>query len=500
MTALEYDATRAGSEPSSASDGDELAAGTPIGEYVVTRKLGAGGFGSVYAAHHALLGRDVAIKLLHRSVSSNQEIVGRFLAEARAVNQIRHRNIIDVFGFGQLDDGRHYYVMEFLDGEPLDATLARRGRLSLAEALPMLRGVAKALDAAHGHGIVHRDLKAENVYLARDGQETFPKLLDFGIAKLISSDREGASRTQSGIQVGTPYAMAPEQCRGVAIDGRADVYALGVLVHRVLTGSLPFDGETAMDIIMKHMAAKPPAMSTVAHDLPGALDKPVLKMLAKDPNDRYERATEAVDALEEAAARYCGNLNEIGGGPLAAPSFSQSVARKIKLSTVRSPEPRRKRSLAMRAFYIVCTLVALGLLASKRDGMAIAINGADETEKKDESAHAPPVAPVVERPAPAPAVPEAFETQIIVTPATAHIFVDGVDVGAGTARVSRPKDTTVVVEARDAKCKTRTESLLVKESMRLEWVLELLPVKAAAPTPPRRAPHKVHSDLANPLD
>src|SRR5262245_21529975 len=138
----------------------DLAVGQTVGEYVVDGKLGQGAFGSVFRAVQPLIGKVVAIKVLARRFSVDPEMVSRFIAEARAVNQIRHRNIIDIFSFGQLDDGRHYYVMEYLEGEPLDARIDREGRLSLGDALPILRGIGRALDAAHAKGVAHRDLKA----------------------------------------------------------------------------------------------------------------------------------------------------------------------------------------------------------------------------------------------------------------------------------------------------------------------------------------------------
>ncbi|NVB83516.1 MAG: serine/threonine protein kinase, partial [Kofleriaceae bacterium] len=146
----------------------DLAAGERVGEYEVEGKLGQGAFGTVYKATHPLIGKVVAIKVLARKFSVDPEMVSRFVAEARAVNQIRNRHIIDIFSFGALDDDRQYYVMEYLDGEPLDALVDRAGNLTLADALPILRGIAKALDAAHAKDIAHRDLKAENVFLARD--------------------------------------------------------------------------------------------------------------------------------------------------------------------------------------------------------------------------------------------------------------------------------------------------------------------------------------------
>src|SRR5262249_42907069 len=185
-----------------------------VGEYRTESKLGEGGFGGVYNAVHPLIGKSAAIKVLSRQFSSNPQMVSRFIAEARAVNQIRHRNIIDIFSFGQLADGRQYYVMELLDGVPFDRYLAEHKRLTLTQAAPILRGVARALDAAHGKGILHRDLKPENVYLVFDedgGVEA--KLLDFGLVKLLG-DPSGSHRTKTGTPMGTPYYMSPEQCRG----------------------------------------------------------------------------------------------------------------------------------------------------------------------------------------------------------------------------------------------------------------------------------------------
>jgi serine/threonine-protein kinase len=277
-----------------------IEAGTMIGEYRVDRKLGSGTFGDVYAGEQPLIGKRVAIKLLHRKFSSDAEVVSRFVAEARAVNRIRHRNIIDIFSFGMLGDSRHYFVMELLDGLTLSELLHRERRLSLDTALPLFRGIASGLDAAHEAGITHRDLKPDNVFLAieRDGS-FFPKLLDFGIAKLV--DEEAAHKTATGVAMGTPRYMSPEQCRGKPVDHRADIYSLGVVIHEALTGQPLFDGDSSMDVLFKHTNEPPPRMSSVSPDLPPELDEPVLAMLAKRPKQRPASAGEAVAALIEAA-------------------------------------------------------------------------------------------------------------------------------------------------------------------------------------------------------
>ena len=278
----------------------DVPAGELIGEYKVVRKLGEGGFGAVYRAAHPVIGKEVAIKVLHRRFSADPQIVSRFAAEARAVNQIRHRNIIDIFAFGKLADGRHYYVMELLTGTPLDALLKDQGRVEPVQAIAILRGVGRALDAAHRHGIVHRDLKPANIFLADTPEGVSPRLLDFGGAKLLAEESPSDHRTETGVRVGTPHYMSPEQCRGRNVDHRTDIYAFGVLSYRLFTGSLPFLGADAMDVVIQHLQKPPPRASDAEKSLPPGLDSPILWMMQKEPNERPPNLASAVAALEEA--------------------------------------------------------------------------------------------------------------------------------------------------------------------------------------------------------
>ncbi len=287
-------------EAFSSADAD-LAKGYVVGEYVVENKLGEGGFGAVYRAVHPLIAKTVAVKVLSRQFSSNPQMVSRFISEARAVNQIRHRNIIDIFAFGALPDGRQYYVMELLEGVTLDKLIKDRGRIEPELAITLLRGIARALDAAHAQGIAHRDLKPENIFLVTDEDGGFfPKLLDFGIAKLLSDNAAGV-KTRTGAPIGTPYYMSPEQCRGKDVDHRTDIYSFGIMVHEMLTGQLPFVGESVVDLLVKHTSAEPPTVSSVRPEVPAALDAPVLHMLQKDPAARPISLTAAVDGLAQAA-------------------------------------------------------------------------------------------------------------------------------------------------------------------------------------------------------
>lgn len=322
----------------------DLKEGFSVGEYRIESKLGEGGFGSVYRAVHPVIGKEAAIKVLNHRFSADPQMVARFISEARAVNQIRHRGIIDIFSFGKLDDGRQYYVMELLEGQPFNHYLEKRGRLPVEEALPILRGISRALDAAHAAGIAHRDLKPENVFLAFDEDGTvYPKLLDFGIAKLLG-DSAQSHKTRTGVPIGTPLYMSPEQCRGRNIDHRTDIYAFGVMCFEVLTGTYPFNAEEVMDIMIKHVSEPPPRMSTVCSDLKAELDAPVLSMLEKDPAKRPGTMAAAMEALMTAAKNAGYNIGPVAlrSGEFLAPGSGKTI---VVASGPRAVDPT-ERTLA----------------------------------------------------------------------------------------------------------------------------------------------------------
>jgi eukaryotic-like serine/threonine-protein kinase len=274
--------------------------GHMAGEYRLRRKLGEGGYGAVYEAEHPVLKRRAAVKVLHRTARMDSVGAMRFISEAQAANQIRSRYIVDVFSFGKLPDGRHFFVMDLLDGEPLDRFIAESAPVPVPAAIQLLSLIAEALDAAHAAGIVHRDLKPQNIFLVWESNgETVPKLLDFGMAKLVG--QAAGVQTASGAVMGTPLYMAPEQALGKKIDGRADVYALGVLAHELLTGKRPITGETAMGVLAAHLTVVPPRVSEVYGALDARLDAPILRMLEKNPDDRPATAGAAIAALKRAA-------------------------------------------------------------------------------------------------------------------------------------------------------------------------------------------------------
>jgi serine/threonine-protein kinase len=304
------------------------------GEYRLVRKLGEGGFGAVYEAEHPLLKRRAAVKVLHRVADKDSDAVLRFISEAQAVNQIRNRHIVDVFSFGKLNDGRHYYIMDLLDGAPLDRWLKQNGKVEVATALQLLTPIADALDLAHQAGIVHRDLKPQNIFLAWEaGGETVPKLLDFGMAKLLG---ESPVHTVSGTPIGTPLYMSPEQARGEKVDQRSDVYALGVLCHELLTGQLPFTGDTTVAVLMAHIIQAPQPVSEVASELSPLLDAPVLRMLEKNPTARPASAGEAIASLRRAAE--AAGIS-VPSGPLQLPRPEPAVSGEQLLAATESSLP-----------------------------------------------------------------------------------------------------------------------------------------------------------------
>jgi serine/threonine-protein kinase len=241
--------------------------------------------GVVVQAIHPAIEKRVAIKVLRRDRCESTESTTRFLNEARAVNQIGHPAIVDVFGFGTMDDGRAYMVMELLAGESLAVRL-RRSMLSVAETCHILVEVTHALESAHRAGIVHRDLKPDNLFLTGP---TRVKLLDFGIAKMhgdASGSRTSVDHTQPGTFLGTPRYIAPEQARCQPLDGRTDVYALGVVAFEMLTGRTPFSSTDPVELAAKHITLPPPAPSDFVADLPRLADQLIGEMLEKDPENR----------------------------------------------------------------------------------------------------------------------------------------------------------------------------------------------------------------------
>jgi serine/threonine protein kinase len=273
--------------------------GATVGNYQIVRQLAEGGMGVVYLATHSILGRSAAIKVLLPELSRDRDIVGRLFNEARAAAAIRHPGIVDIYDFGFLDDDSAYIAMELLEGETLGGRLRRQGALAVADAVQIGRQIAAALHAAHGKGITHRDLKPDNVFMVPDpeiGERI--KLLDFGIAKLATGDTAG-TRTRTGVAIGTPRYMSPEQCRGSsAVDHRSDLYSLGCILYELVAGRPVFQVDSANDIVAHHMYFQPEPVRLHAPSVPEPLAQLIQSLLAKDPAMRPSTAGDVIAILD----------------------------------------------------------------------------------------------------------------------------------------------------------------------------------------------------------
>ncbi|HNN92018.1 MAG TPA: serine/threonine-protein kinase [Pseudomonadota bacterium] len=283
--------------------------GRRLGNYDIQSQIGEGGMGAVYLGMHPSIGKRVAIKVLHEELASKADVVQRFFNEAKAVNDISHPNIVDIIDFGETTfDGSSfkYIIMEFLDGESLASRMRREG-VTIRESITVLMQCASALAASHSKGVIHRDLKPENIFLCnRPGDRNYVKLLDFGIAKLTSDSGAALSqKTRTGMVIGTPTYMSPEQCDGKGqIDARADIYALGVMMFELLTGRVPFPGEGFGEVLVAHLTREPDAPRSINPNIPPEIEAIILRCLKKRKEDRFQSMNDMLAALSDPGPHY----------------------------------------------------------------------------------------------------------------------------------------------------------------------------------------------------
>ncbi len=266
--------------------------GKRLGQYEITRKIGAGGMGEVFEARDTKLTRNVAIKVLSIESEQDDEFVQRFTREANTAAALDHPNIITIYNVG-VQEGLHYIAMRYAEGQTLGGIIRQEGALSPARALRITEQLAKALDYAHEKGVIHRDLKPANIMIGRDDHVT---LMDFGIAKALA----GAKLTRTGVAMGTPDYMSPEQFQGTEVDARSDVYSLGIVLYEMLTGEVPFTGDTPFAILHGHIYEPPPPPRQYNPQLSEDIEGVILRSLAKRPEDRYQIAGDLVSALRAA--------------------------------------------------------------------------------------------------------------------------------------------------------------------------------------------------------
>jgi len=386
--------------------------GRSLGNYRLLEVLGQGGMGVVYMGEHSLLGRKAAIKVLRSELSKRADIVARFFNEARATSQVSHPSIVSCLDFGHDRGGSAYIVMELLEGESLRDRLDREECIPWTRAVTIAKQVASALGAAHELGVVHRDLKPDNVYLVEDpdvvGGER-AKVLDFGIAKL-ADDTGVASvfRTRTGSLIGTPIYMSPEQCRGAGeVDKRTDIYSLGCVLYQMVCGRPPFIGAGHGDLIIMHMTVPPKPPRMLEPSVPEWLEQVILRMLAKKPDERYGDMAEVTADLERLVVMPGMTPIPTRGARMATgtppPGTTIALSSFDSMTpTTFAPQPRRWWLLALAAAVV---------LASGAIAFALAARLGDPDE----------VRPVAERSIEAPppvesAVPPAEKTPVETAP------------------------------------------------------------------------------------
>jgi predicted Ser/Thr protein kinase len=317
--------------------------GRDLGSCELMKKLGEGGMGAVYLAHHKRLDKNVAVKILPVSFSKEDDRVKRFIREARSTAKLDHPNIIQIFDIQKDKTGGFYFIiMQYIDGDNLDMMVKKQGRLPIPEAVRIIKSAASALGAAHSSGVIHRDIKAENIMVSSHKEI---KLMDFGLARIGDSS---SSISSAGDIMGTPHYMAPEQAKGEPIDHRADIYALGITFYYALTGKRPFDGATPVTVIMKHLNDEPPDPTLFAPDIPKSLVRILLKMMAKEQKSRYQSAQDLINDLD----------NFIIETPSAMSSTAKTVTY-TPMPTIKTAAPKWKKGVKIAGIVILALLALI---------------------------------------------------------------------------------------------------------------------------------------------
>lgn len=475
--------------------------------YKVEGIVGEGGMGVVYQCRHKIIDKRVALKILRADLARDPEVTERFLMEAKAASAIPDEHIISISDFGQLPDGAAYFVMEFLDGTPLAQIAGGGKQMPLERILSIARQLSDGLGSAHQRGIVHRDLKPDNVFLIQRGKEPdFVKILDFGIAKVTST---GTGRlTQVGSVFGTPHYMSPEQAAATPLDQRGDIYSLGVMLYELATGRVPFDAENFVGILSQHLYQEPipPRQAAPDANIPPEFEALILKCMAKKPEHRYQSMLQLRDDLWQLERRLRRHQT-----PSAAPvpivdgtASVDGTALSTEL-TLASLRPRRWPLYTAIAAPVLIVLAVLGVRFGSidRDSRSAAQAHAATTGTASPTPLAPPssippssIPPSAIPPSPgvppspgavpgasaglSPPAPEAVKEAstpahvlIGVAPTTAHVFLEGRDLGASPVSVDVPPDSVLAVEVRHADYETQS---LMLDGSQSRFAVELQPL------------------------
>ncbi len=377
--------------------------GTSIGAYVVKSMLGDGGMAMVFLAEHQAIGRKMAVKVLKADIAAQSEWGRRFVAEAQVVAALKHRNIVEVFDFGQLPDGRQFLMMEYVQGESLAEYVGKHAPLIPSVALDFVDQILNALGEAHKKGIVHRDLKPANVMLVREhNNEPLLKVLDFGLARVSPMELQleaGSQEAKTSLLAGTPAYIAPEQALGEVVDGRADLYALGVMLFEMLTGRLPFDAKDDRDLVQMHVSNRAPALDSVLSNAPPGLVDFVATLLSKERDRRPANADVARQAVQRIIKDLRSEATAMRAMPVHAltqkvePSFAKSATTEV---TLKAAKPSSGPRVAVVGAAVVLLLLAVWALWPAPPGSPLMEPGVEPVKVEPVKVAEPtPVAPPV---------------------------------------------------------------------------------------------------------
>jgi serine/threonine-protein kinase len=479
--------------------------GQQFGNYRAISLLGEGGMGAVYLAEHPAIGRRVAVKVLHKNYIRDENLLTRFLNEARAANAIRHPNIIEILDSGTIADGTPFLVMELLEGESLGARIRRVGALPLKTAVEFCYQTASALGAAHKKGIVHRDLKPDNLYIVADPHEAereWIKVLDFGIAKLQMSANDSV-KTRTGTLMGTPIYMSPEQCRGTkTVDHRSDIYSLGIIFFEMMCGQPPFVSEGFGELVNMHLNVAPPAPSSQNPNVSPTLDAIVLKMLSKNPEDRFADMSELQAALKGSGGSMFvlrgtapASSDAVKSQPPISPSSVSTSNPKLRDTTFSTGvgervddglAPKKGKGKAVAVFFVAAGLAGAGVFIF-RDGEKVGVQhelaATPAAPAPKVAPPAPPVAPV----APAapkvapPAAPKTVTVHVESDPAGASVVdeANGGKLGVTPLVLKRPRGGALKLRLEKDGYTPNAHALALDDDQTIELTLEHKQVKPA---------------------